>query len=51
MVFEFIIKHDGRKVQKSKVQDLSDFDPIMDGLKEKFGSRKQKGMRHGRGSC
>ena len=38
MSFDFIIKHDGRKVQKAKVQELDDFDPILDGLKEKFGS-------------
>jgi len=42
MVFDFIIKHDGRKVQKAKIDDLSDFDPILDGLKEKFGSKRGK---------
>lgn len=41
MTFEFIIKHDGRKVQKAKVEDLSDFEPVMDGLKEKFGFRRK----------
>ena len=40
MTFEFIVKHDGRKVQKAKVEDLTDFDPVMDGLKEKFGFKK-----------
>lgn len=44
MTFDFIIKHDGKKVQKAKVNDLSDFDPILAGLKEKFGYRK-KGRR------
>lgn len=42
MSFDFIIKHDGRKIQKSKVQDIDDFDPILDGLKEKFGSDKRR---------
>lgn len=46
MSFEFIIKHDGKKVQKAKVEDLSDFEPVMDGLKEKFGFRKAK-MKNG----
>lgn len=46
MTFEFIIKHDGRKVQKAKVEDLSEFEPVMDGLKEKFGSRPKR-MKHG----
>jgi len=35
--FDFIIKHEGRKVQKAKVEDLDDFDFILNGLKEKFG--------------
>ena len=42
MTFQMIIKHDGKKVQKAKVEDLSEFDAIMDGLKEKFGFRKPK---------
>ena len=46
MGFEFIVKHDGKKVQQAKVQDLSDFEPVMDGLKEKFGFRKNK-EKHG----
>ena len=42
MTFDFTIKHDGRKVQKAKVQDLDDFDEILDGLKEKFGGNKRR---------
>jgi len=38
--FDFIIKHDGMKVQKAKVEDLNDFDSILDGLKEKFAGNK-----------
>jgi len=45
MTFDFTIKHDGKKVQKAKVNDLSDFDPILDGLKEKFGFRKPEKRR------
>jgi len=46
MTFDFIIRHDGKKVQKAKIEDLDDFDPILDGLKEKFGgSRKPKRRR------
>jgi len=41
MGFEFIIKNDGRKVQKAKIQDLDDFDPILNGLKEKFGGTQR----------
>lgn len=43
MSFNIIIKHEGKKVQKATVEELDDFDPIMDGLKEKFGSRKKRG--------
>lgn len=46
MSFQFIIKYDGKKVQKANVEDLNDFDPIMEGLKEKFGFRKTK-RKHG----
>lgn len=42
MSFDFIIRHEGRKVQKAHVEDIEDFDPILDGLKEKFGSDKQR---------
>lgn len=42
MSFEFIVKNDGRKVQKTKCKDIDDFDPILDGLKEKFGSNKRR---------
>lgn len=45
-MFDFIIKHEGRKIQKAKVEDLDDFDPIMKGLKEKFGSRTNR-RKHG----
>lgn len=45
MSFDFIIKHEGKKVQKAKVDDLDDFDPILDGLKEKFGSEKKRRRR------
>jgi len=45
VVFDFIIKHDGIKIQKSKIRDLEDFDPILDGLKEKFGSDRKKYRR------
>ena len=41
MGFDFIIRHEGKKVQKAKVDDLSELDPIIDGLKEKFGSHKK----------
>lgn len=41
MSFDFIIKHEGRKVQKAKVKDLNDFDSILDGLKEKFGCKRR----------
>jgi hypothetical protein len=44
MSFDLKIKHDGQLIQKAKVQELDDFDPILDGLKEKFGSNK-KGRR------
>lgn len=46
MSFDLIIKHDGMKVQKATVEDLDDFEPIMKGLKEKFGSRKNR-RKHG----
>ena len=45
MSFDLIVKHDGRKIQKAKVEDIDDFDPILDGLKEKFGSEKIKRRR------
>lgn len=45
MTFDFTIKHEGKKVQKAKVEDLSEFDPILDGLKEKFGFRKPERRR------
>lgn len=45
MSFDMKIKHEGRVVQKAKVDDIDDFDPIMDGLKEKFGSNNIKKRR------
>lgn len=42
MTFDIKIKHEGRMIQKAKVQDIEDFDPIIDGLKEKFGSDKRR---------
>lgn len=42
MGFEFIVKHEGKKVQRSKVKDLTDFDPVLEGLKEKFGFKKER---------
>ena len=45
MSLEFTVKQDGRKIQKATVEDIDDFDPILDGLKEKFGSDKRRGRR------
>lgn len=45
MSFDLIIRHDGRKVQKAKVEDINDFEPIFDGLKEKFGGYDNKKRR------
>lgn len=45
MSFDFIIRHDGRRVQKAKVDRLDDFEPILDGLKEKFGDGEKKRRR------
>lgn len=45
MGFDFTIKQDGRKIQKVKFEDIDDLDPIVDGLKEKFGSDKRKHRR------
>lgn len=42
MTFDFKVKHEGRLIQKAKVQDIDDFDTILDGLKEKFGSNKRR---------
>lgn len=42
MTFSMTIKHEGKKIQKAKVQRIEDFDPIIDGLKEKFGSRQRR---------
>lgn len=47
-IFDIIVKHEGKKVQKVKVDDLDDFDPILQGLKEKFGG-KPKPIRKKRG--
>lgn len=38
MSFDMKIKFEGKVIQKAKVDDIEDFDPVMDGLKEKFGS-------------
>lgn len=38
-IFDITIKHEGKKVQKAKLNNLDDFDPILDGLKEKFGGK------------
>lgn len=42
MSFNIKIKHEGRVIQKAKVEEIDDFDPIMDGLKEKFGSKNKR---------
>lgn len=44
-IFDITIKHEGKKIQKAKLDDLDDFDPILDGLKEKFGGTKKKWPR------
>lgn len=45
MSFDMKIKFDGRIIQKAKVQEIDDLDPIMDGLKEKFGRDEKKRRR------
>lgn len=44
-MFDIKIKHDGKAIQKAKFDDIDDLDPIVDGLKEKFGSNKRKNGR------
>lgn len=38
MSFDMKIKYEGKVIQKAKVDNIDDFDPVMDGLKQKFGS-------------
>jgi len=42
MSFDIKIKFENRVIQKSKIEDLDQFDNILDGLKEKFGGKKRK---------
>lgn len=42
MTFDMRIKFDGKVVQRAKVNDIDDLDPVIDGLKEKFGSDKKR---------
>lgn len=42
MTFKFKVKFEDRTIQKAEVQELEDFDPILDGLKEKFGYGKKR---------
>jgi len=41
MTFDIKIKFEDKVVQKSKIEDLDQFDSILDGLKEKFGGKKK----------
>lgn len=45
MSFDMKIKFDGKLIQKAKVENIDDLDPIIDGLKEKFGSDEKRRSR------
>jgi len=42
MTFDMKIKFDGRTIQKAKAQNIEDLEPVIKGLKDKFGSSKRR---------
>lgn len=45
MSFDIKIRYEGKTIQKAKVNDIEDFDSVMDGLKQKFGSEHKPKRR------